>query len=276
MTSPFALDPPQRQDGSVRWAVRVPADSTLFAGHFPGHPILPGIAHLAWVEAAVAEMEGVSPTLSSISGVRWRRPALPGEPLELRLAQRADGSSLRFSVVRGEDVLSQGSVQWAAGGELHPAFSPDTAAGSDAFPHPSLLLPHARPALLLDGILARAPESLTARMVIPADHPLVRPGGAPAYLALEAGAQAAALFEALARPEGERRPRIGYLVGIRTAHLAVRDFPPGMPLRVTARLSASAPPLSIYEIECSSAGATLVHGTLSTFLTGEETSPPPE
>jgi predicted hotdog family 3-hydroxylacyl-ACP dehydratase len=276
MTSPFALDPPQRQDGSVRWIVRVPADSALFSGHFPGHPILPGIAHLAWVEAALAEMEGASPTLSSISGVRWRRPALPGEPLELRLAQPADGSSLRFSVVRGEDLLSQGSVRWAVG-DTHPAFSPEEAAsGADVFPHPSLLLPHAPPALLLDGILARAPESLTARMTIPADHPLVRSGSAPAYLALEAGAQAAALFEALHRPEGERRPRIGYLVGIRTAQLALRDLPGGLPLRITARLSASAPPLSIYEIECSSAGAPLVHGTLSTFLAGEETGPPPE
>lgn len=274
MTTLFALDPPHRQSDSVRWTVRVPEDSTLFAGHFPGHPILPGIAHLAWVEAALAEMEGVSPTLSSISGVRWRRPALPGEALELRLTHPAGGSSSRFSVFRGEDVLSQGSVQWAAGGEPHPAISPEaTAPGSDEFPRPSLLLPHAPPALLLDGILSHAPESLTARMSIPADHPLVRPGGAPAFLSLEAGAQAAALLEALARSEGERRPRIGYLVGIRTARLAVRDLPLGLPLCITARLSASAPPLSIYEVECTAAGTEVVSGRLSTFLAGEEPAP---
>ena len=36
-----------------RFRVEIPAASPLFAGHFPGHPILPGIAHLAIVERAL-------------------------------------------------------------------------------------------------------------------------------------------------------------------------------------------------------------------------------
>lgn len=275
MAPPFVLDPPAEPTDSPVFIVHVPPDSPLFAGHFPGHPILPGISHLAWVEAALAGRGGAAPPLSSlssissISGVRWRRPASPGEGLALRLMPSEDGESGRFSVVRGEDVLSQGSVGWSAGQpDLPGPLEPLPLSG--AWPHPGGLLPHAPPALLLDGILGRSAESLTARLSIPAEHPLVRPGGAPAFLALEAGAQAAALFEALERPEGERRPRLGYLVGIRTARLTVRNLPAARPLAVTARLSASAPPLSIYEVECTAGGRALVSGILSTFLASEE------
>ena len=35
----------------------VPADSVWYAGHFPGNPILPGIAILALVEEAIIEAE---------------------------------------------------------------------------------------------------------------------------------------------------------------------------------------------------------------------------
>src|SRR5581483_3346026 len=66
------------RDDRVR--IEVPADSPLFAGHFPGHPILPGIAHLSFVEQALG-----SP-ITAARSVRLRRPVTPRETLDLALS----------------------------------------------------------------------------------------------------------------------------------------------------------------------------------------------
>jgi predicted hotdog family 3-hydroxylacyl-ACP dehydratase len=101
---------------------------------------------------------------------------------------------------------------------------------------------------------------------IPAGHPLAAGGEAPGFLAIELGAQAAAAFEALARHLGGP-PRIGYLVGVRDAHLPAR-LPTGRTLHVTAVPTGAAAALAIYDVEVAEEGAAepLAAGTISTFL----------
>jgi 3-hydroxymyristoyl/3-hydroxydecanoyl-(acyl carrier protein) dehydratase len=213
--------------------IEIPADSPFFAGHFPGHPILPGIAHLALAAGDRPPAE--------VRTLKLRKPVLPGDVLDL-------ASELeRFEIRRGEEVVSNGVLRFGEE-EAEVAEAPAIAGTT---PLPAGLIPHAPPALLV-----RSPTVA----VIPEDNPFVQAGRAPAFLGLEAGAQAAALLEALDRSAGE--PRIGYVVAIRNGRFRASWLPVGRPLPVTVKPAGSAPPLTIYEV---SVGG-VVTGLVSTFI----------
>ena len=118
---------------------------------------------------------------------------------------------------------------------------------------------------MIRGVIEAEAERIVCAAEIPHDHPLAVDGHAPAFLAVEAAAQGAAVLEALART-ADPAPRIGYLVGIREARLTGPPLPVGRPFQVVARLAGSAPPLSIYEI----AGGGAMTGTISTYITARD------
>jgi predicted hotdog family 3-hydroxylacyl-ACP dehydratase len=133
------------------------------------------------------------------------------------------------------------------------------------------LLPHRDPARLVRVIVEVSADHdrIHCIAVIPAGHPLAAGERAPAFLGLEAGAQAAAALEALSRRDDEDAgpgPRLGYLVGVREATFHAPDLPVAAPLAVTVRAAGSAPPLAVYEVQIEGDGAVLVTGTISTYV----------
>jgi 3-hydroxyacyl-[acyl-carrier-protein] dehydratase len=69
----------------------VPGDSAWYDGHFPGHPLLPGIAILALVEEAIlaAEIEeGRTMRITGVGRVRFRLPVRPDEELALKISRQ--------------------------------------------------------------------------------------------------------------------------------------------------------------------------------------------
>jgi predicted hotdog family 3-hydroxylacyl-ACP dehydratase len=246
--------------GEGRFRIEIPAASPLFAGHFPGRPILPGITHLAIVERALGA------PLAAVRGLRLRRQVLPGEPLDLALGTPDPEGWTRFEIRREEAVVAGGAVQTSnADGETWAGTDP--AGTSHGAGDLASLLPHAPPALLVRSVLTASAEEIACEAEIPPDHPLAAAGRAPAWLGVEAAAQAAAVLEALARREENPGPRVGYLVGIREARFASFFLPAGETFRVTARLEGSAPPLSIYATTAGD-GSARTTATISTFLSG--------
>lgn len=231
--------------------IEVPEDSRFFAGHFPGHPILPGIAHLALVAQALG-----NPPLAEVKTLKLRKPVGPGDILDLILEE---GDTVKFELRREEETVSNGLVR-IGGDELQvePA-----ALASSSYPPPGDLVPHAPPALLIRTVLEVSTEGASAIIQIPEDSPFGVAGSAPAFVGLEAGAQTAAVLEALGRSGGETGPRIGYVVAIRNARFRTPWLPAGTPLAVTVKPAGSAPPLSIYEVNL---GDGLVTGTVSTYI----------
>jgi predicted hotdog family 3-hydroxylacyl-ACP dehydratase len=237
--------------------IEIPAASPLFEGHFPGHPILPGIAHLAFVERAVGP-------LAAVRSLKLRRPVLPGDVLDLSTGSLEADDEVRFELRRGDEAVSNGVVQRNPSADREPAdvdLPP-----SPGFPPLEALLPHAPPARFIRGVLTAAEEEIVCVAEIPSLHPLVEGDGVPAFAGIEAAAQAAAILEALNRRSDAPGPRIGYLVGAREARFAVLSLAVGRPLRVSARLQGGAFPLSIYEIAVGEPGRELVTGMISTFI----------
>ncbi|HEX6904282.1 MAG TPA: hypothetical protein VF789_31525 [Thermoanaerobaculia bacterium] len=241
---------PEAEEGVRRFAVEIPAASPLFAGHFPGHPILPGVAQLALVERVLGPLSGVR-------NVKLRRPVSPGDRLELRISGPREDGTARFELSRDGEMAGGGIVlpsREMADAELTPARDGEILTAD--------LLPHSPPARLVRGVIEASEDGIVCAAEIPPDHPLVVDGRCPAFLGIEAAAQAAAVLEALGRKDGASGPRIGYLVGIREARFAFPALPAGRPFEVTARLQGGAFPLSLYEV--TAAGA--VTGTISTYI----------
>lgn len=266
----------------------VPVGDPIFAGHFPGRPLLPGIAHLALLCQVLEELAargilgGEAPGNTPIVEVRrfrLRREIVPGDRIELRVQgcdeAGAESGTCRFELRRlaapGQpgEMASEGTMCTGIGSErpwaAAPIPRPDLAPGGPFRPVADLV-PHAPPARLLAEVLAAGAGGILCTGSIPGGHPLAAGGEAPGFLAIELGAQAAAALEALAQHAGGP-PRIGYLVGVRDAHLPAR-LPTGRTLRVTAVPAGAAAALAIYDIEVAEEGTAepLAAGTISTFL----------
>jgi predicted hotdog family 3-hydroxylacyl-ACP dehydratase len=131
-------------------------------------------------------------------------------------------------------------------------------------------LPHQRTARLLTQVLRYDEDSIEARGVIPSNHPLANPDGAANFLALELGAQAAAVLEAVLRQTeaGGGEPRVGYLVRVRDAVFTAGSLPIDAPLTVTAVLEGAAPPLAMYKVTIADGDQILATALLSTYSEG--------
>jgi len=92
----------------------VPEDP-MFAGHFPGNPIVPGVI-LTEALAQVAGIAGSSDKgflLSAIRAMKFPSPALPGEKILLRAQKSGSlGGLFQFSVSAEVDgrIVAEGQV----------------------------------------------------------------------------------------------------------------------------------------------------------------------
>ena len=94
-------------NSSSHWTV--PTDHPAFAGHFPGTPILPGVALLDTVLQAIAVATGIALESCEIRSVKFLSPAGPGDELEIRHSLSASGT-IGFDVVAGRRAIASGSI----------------------------------------------------------------------------------------------------------------------------------------------------------------------
>ncbi len=85
------LDSESLTADGLRWTFTVPADHPFFEGHFPGHPILPGVVTLGWMMMAAERLLGHPVGSVELLNVKFQVVILPGTALELTLARKPAG-----------------------------------------------------------------------------------------------------------------------------------------------------------------------------------------
>jgi hypothetical protein len=99
-------------DGLTVLQFRFAADQPVFAGHFPGHPILPGIFQLEMARVAAETVFNGAMRVREITKAKFRRPILPAETirLELKLSTEVQGGTGHRPVLGGNLPPSSGSA----------------------------------------------------------------------------------------------------------------------------------------------------------------------
>jgi 3-hydroxyacyl-[acyl-carrier-protein] dehydratase len=92
--------------------IHIAADHPALAGHFPGHPIVPGVVLLDEVlhaiELALHPLDAA--TLWQIDAVKYHRAVHPEEPLQLEFESLPD-AQLRFELRTCGALVASGTLR---------------------------------------------------------------------------------------------------------------------------------------------------------------------
>ncbi len=102
----------------------VSVNELFFAGHFPDHPVMPGVLIIESMAqtAAVLVVETLGPDAAgklvyfmSIEGAKFRRPVVPGDQLRIHVTkERNRGNVWKFHAVARVDGVSVAEATYAA------------------------------------------------------------------------------------------------------------------------------------------------------------------
>ena len=100
-----------RGEDFVERSCVVPDDLACFAGHFPGHPVVPAVLQLDWVMEAASELIGSTPGITSIPKMKMLMQLQPQKTFRLRVRHIREGE-LRFQIWGDEGVFTRGRLHF--------------------------------------------------------------------------------------------------------------------------------------------------------------------
>lgn len=87
----------------------VSPDSPWFSGHFPGEPILPGVAQLEMAFDAIKRFNRKSLKMSGLKRVRFKQVIRPDDKLRITTApHKKDALSFHFRIMVNGELASSG------------------------------------------------------------------------------------------------------------------------------------------------------------------------
>jgi 3-hydroxyacyl-[acyl-carrier-protein] dehydratase len=100
--------------------VTISGDHPSLAGHFPGHPVVPGVVILGEIMNAILRNAHGTIEFVGLPSAKFMSPLGPGEPLTIRWDQKGDGAT-EFTCTTGFRLIARGL--------LHHRFIADNSAG---------------------------------------------------------------------------------------------------------------------------------------------------
>jgi predicted hotdog family 3-hydroxylacyl-ACP dehydratase len=222
-----------RDERSLEQRLRVPEDLPCLEGHFPGLPVLPGLAQLGWAAEAGSLLTGAPFRPTRIEALKFRELVRPGEEFTARAELASGGLALRLNVEREGRVAATCRFRLDPDGE--PLGSAAPFEPLDESVDAAELVPHAGPMVFLERLLAGEGKRTVCRVRID-DLPLFRdPGGSlPAWAGLEAMAQTIAAHGGLEARRQGAAPKVGFLLGCRRLQIRAECLSPGVGYGVAA------------------------------------------
>ncbi len=98
-----------QQETAVILNLYIPDQLHWFRGHFPGHPVLPGVVQIHWVIGYGAQYLHLPTGIKKLEAVKFKQLILPNTALTLQLAHKVNGK-LTFSYQHNAQEMSSGRV----------------------------------------------------------------------------------------------------------------------------------------------------------------------
>lgn len=234
----------------------VSINEEFFLGHFPNHPIMPGVLQLEAMKqlAELAVREKIAAPgadfirIAKIAKVKFRRPALPGDRLKISVEINSiDGNTAEISAktesaggIVSDSKFTLASYGKAAATEIPQLFNEFDSNDKVDMDNDKIMqyMPHRYPFLLIDYIPENRGEDVLAIKNIAANEPffanMSEDMTVPVSLLCEIGAQAGCA-SILARPENEGK--LGYFMSIDNAE-SLAPVMPGDQLVIKFNLPA--------------------------------------
>lgn len=94
--------------------MRIAASHPALPGHFPGHPVVPGVVLLDAVVAALAQHAGSAQRVTGFPTVKFLAPLAPERDFDVVLSIRRPGQAA-FEIVADSTRLASGTLTFEAG-----------------------------------------------------------------------------------------------------------------------------------------------------------------
>ena len=240
------LDRAQRID-ETHWTAfkNASMDEAFFQGHFPGHPIMPGVLQLEAMKqlAELAVRDRLDPAgradvyMKEANKVKFRRPANPGDRLKIsaEVIEIGDGTSqVKTSIATAAGVASEAVVSLA----VRPIDASPAALPSDFNEYDKTdsvlmdisrvveLMPHRFPFLLIDYVASMEGDRVIAVKNVTGNEPIFSGNSKlqvlPEAILCEIAAQSGCAC-VLARPENAGK--LGYFMAIEHAESVAPVYP---------------------------------------------------
>ncbi len=103
-----------RTDTEVKIKLTVSRQLFWLRGHFPGYPVLPGVAQLHWVVAMARDHLGLNGSVTQIHQLKFRTVIRPDDDLTIIVRHIPEKSRIQFEYRRGDEVCSTGQLGLSA------------------------------------------------------------------------------------------------------------------------------------------------------------------
>jgi 3-hydroxyacyl-[acyl-carrier-protein] dehydratase len=93
------------------WIITMGENHPSLAGHFPGHPVVPGVVMLGEIMNAIREMAKEKIEFVGMPSAKFMSPLNPGETLTIRLHQEREGTT-EFTCTSGSRLITSGCLRY--------------------------------------------------------------------------------------------------------------------------------------------------------------------